>query len=690
MKRLTKIKGVVAAYALLAVPASGLWAAEVEHPPAALTSRLSEASFAPVTVRQLAHPRDLWINRRGLWERGINPDLFQKRLDLEARFMIPQSSDAPQAFMNRFKTFFTDLYGGLGMNGNLGSGRAASFVDPELGPLQIKGVGRTPMVGPKVDDFVHSHGGASVLEGIIEASWAGLLNYELPLGANPVLAVVETGTFTQWQDRVGGLLKEPRALIFREDPLRPAHFVSNPSVEGETAQARDSLRIQNALARLPYDLAESEKLEVQNFSSTQALLAEGLVAWEKRVASQYAAAYARKLYHGATSPSNIELSARALDFGTQTAINGYTQILTLEDEAPFGDESVFLRDLIQPVFANLREHLPTELKSSVPSNSQAMQIFKSHYNRFLNQEMIFLTGMPEILVEKASDSKPSHNLAAILLAFSRAGNDKVVHHTLKSFSMPKYQGQYDLGKILVTAAKAMGDANLLNSSLRELIPQVEVRQEFTQAYSVYLAQATLNAAKDGVNASALHQFVAESARVRNRSAKDLYRGWGQVAKIYWKWILSKALMNPKIITDFIDQTVAENRRTFRDTEKYQTVIRESNDLESGTLTRLLYDARSGEYSTVLRAYVAEGKWNLFGKTASETQAKGAVLEDSSGQSYGAKRGEHFVEFTIPKSNGIKIKNLKLKVNESIKLSGEFSDKLSGEFSGGECEGAFTY
>ena len=183
---------------------------------------LDPSSYEKVTARRLTKSRVLWVNFALLREMGIEvpPEgmtpAFEKKLLDALGYAIPQTSDDPTLFGSETKDFYADRYGGLGMNGNLGSGRAAS-----AGQVQIKGIGRTPMVGRKVEDFGHAHGGASASEGVQEGDLGRDSHIaRLPNGANRVLALLIDGNLHRSRRLEGAAI----AVVVRADPLRPAAF----------------------------------------------------------------------------------------------------------------------------------------------------------------------------------------------------------------------------------------------------------------------------------------------------------------------------------------------------------------------------------------------------------------------------------------------------------------------------------
>ena len=245
--------------------------------------------------------------------KGLTPALKKQILNSLA-YAVP-SENSPRSAFDRKKTkiFYADRYGGFGIGLNWGSGRSAS-----AGAFQLKGIGITPLLAAN-PGHGHSNGAVSLDEGIREAVW-GEVNQELPFGGNRVIAIIDKGTKTT--DKYGELQRD--VLIVRECAIRPAHFLAAEA--SEAAADKWPITEKERITYNSYLLVEALPHPVDGapFESTRE--AAGLLEYTRRVARQYAAAVALKLFHGATSPSNIEFSGRFVDYGVQTALSGYGHV----------------------------------------------------------------------------------------------------------------------------------------------------------------------------------------------------------------------------------------------------------------------------------------------------------------------------------------------------------------------------
>ncbi len=162
---------------------------------------LNEESYVRFKVRRLKNARVGWVNWALLREmgyevprEGMTPKFEKTLLDAWA-YVVPAPEIPSEHFTNVELTHYADRYGGSGGDAG-GSGRAGGE-----GLYQNKGSGRTPIAGPSPEGSLlsawswnpftlfknmktylsnkhHSHGGATLREGLAEASWAEILHRE--------------------------------------------------------------------------------------------------------------------------------------------------------------------------------------------------------------------------------------------------------------------------------------------------------------------------------------------------------------------------------------------------------------------------------------------------------------------------------------------------------------------------------
>lgn len=126
-------------------------------------------NYEQITAFRLKDAKILWYNKDLLEElgfkiasTGLTDDQQHKLLDIFA-----YSSNAKLSHelvdKDKSKILYADYYGGNGLNGNYGSGRAASS-----GQFQIKGM-PTPMIRKDSESNDHNSGTANILDGFREA-----------------------------------------------------------------------------------------------------------------------------------------------------------------------------------------------------------------------------------------------------------------------------------------------------------------------------------------------------------------------------------------------------------------------------------------------------------------------------------------------------------------------------------------
>ena len=239
-------------------------------------------------------------------------------------------------------TLFADRYKGTGMAKNEGSGRAAFLPTRNL---HIKGVGQTPLVKSEGNDFTHSHGGAPMREGFLEAIWGQVGDNLFTHGSTQVVAVIDAGDSTVWADGT----HEKRALIIRAGrQLRPAHLMT--SLFGAGTFGVD------AFLR---GVKDSGDLVSKNGVPDLAATMKKVIA---RHALTSAEQYRYRVLHGAISTSNLELDGSQLDLGTQTAQPRTAPIRVLAHGSKFGAEHEARASELQFVYDALRNTLPAREK----------------------------------------------------------------------------------------------------------------------------------------------------------------------------------------------------------------------------------------------------------------------------------------------------------------------------------------
>ncbi|MGK5085308.1 hypothetical protein WDW37_18635 [Bdellovibrionota bacterium FG-1] len=565
---------------------------------------LGEISYVPVHAKKLAHPKLLWLNLSYLHDNEIDiPQAPEARAEFETRVLdnfawgIP-SEDPPNAFLEGEREFFADRYGGGGLGFNFGAGRAAG-----KGKVQIKNLGRTPLVGNGMG-VSHSNGKGPFEEGPREAIW-GEINQDLPYGGNRVIALIDRGTITRYPDG----RDHPDILIVREDAVRPAHFMRAFHGKGPWTESEES-RLKDATQRL-----------LKDFSTRSAWL-----DYVQRIAKQYAAAFAARIYHGATSASNFQLNGGFIDYGTETAQPGYGKLKVLDHNEPAGETEEIKRELISRFRDEVVKQTTPEVLKRIPKEQDLTKHFDEEYANALSKEFLELTGIPSVLVSKTVERPAGRRLASILKKTARQG----ALEAMGRFNVPHQLTDFDLNRILTRLAQLNPkDVVAVKKVLKMEIPGVSndlLREDFATAYSNYYNEVEIEALSNGVRKTALQRFRAQAAKQLNQRRPELYR-WNlidQSEKLLAEYLRTG---NRDPVWKAIDDTIRNGKRPVSgshgvDLGPYETIIKTSTLPWEGTRIVELYDARLDRHRLRVETEVRQGAVALFG---------GSIHEDLMGE-----------------------------------------------------------
>ncbi|MEK6772335.1 MAG: hypothetical protein AABY64_00210 [Bdellovibrionota bacterium] len=564
-----------------------------------LVKILGKESYQAETIYKLAKPVLLYVDKEWLTENGYETrtqsvgEFERKFLDVLG-FAAPVAGESPLDFTKETKIFYSDYYGGDGIGNNRGSGRAAA-----TGQLQIKGIGQTKMVHEsEKTDKEHSSGTAGLYEGIIEVLASQIAHHELPFGANRVVALIATGTLTEFG--------EPRVLIVREDPLRPAHFIINDIPE-ELSREINRMRtvFTNIDKALPLPAGASPR-------SAEERIAMGVQEFIRRQSKLAAYSYANHFLHSAFSPSNVEISGAALDFGAFMALDGYTRAGRPEDNELNGDTNA-VESVLREFLESLRERLPVALQKLVPTIPEAVQFFRNIYVADLQYEMALLTGAPEELVKNMRKSAQFRDFANTLIQIARDGNDEIFNAFDGDL---KRTGTYNLEAILnkmsteLEAAQPLRSNKILaewfNQVLTSEIPNITVRKKLIEGYVDFVSQMGEEALKQGIAIPNMKKYMALASRIRNRSTPALMRRYSPGPRAAWKdkFAAFKETMDPQPIRQALENTIRNNRRTFHDAKPFTLVLQEKNN--GNYVERETYNLRTDK----IEKTILEKKINL--------------------------------------------------------------------------------
>lgn len=507
---------------------SGSWLEEAKKLP------LPPEQWVEVKAYKLKRARLVWINRNYFAQLGVNvpnpitPEFEALVLNAFA-YGVPSPQDPKEAFDKKKEVVGgSDRYGGWGLSSNSGSGRALTYSAKLPGQttpfiIQSKGVGRTPLVWEhaKAD---HANGVAHMDEAIKEAIYAQINTADLPLRSNQVIALIDRGT--ESTNSHGETMID--SLIIREFSVRPAHFMLLSGIESQPEETLKYL-----LINLPG--------KGNNLISRLGLYAEN-------IAHQFAIAYARRLYHGGPSPSNIELSGRWLDFGTESAHPGYgkMKIMNYSFVDPVGEFDGIKNSLITDFLEELSQRLEGEFHISPKDKEKIERRFNRQLQTSLAIGFIELTGIPTHIAEELAKTTEGKNFSSLLIKL--ATEDAAEY--IGKHKIPDQVSKYDINSLLTKLAQnPLITPKDMQPVVAQYLTDTEV-QKFITAYQTVIGFGVAFAKdKDFLN------NLKERAEQINKDLSVIYRAniFKPAAEVTKKY---QTTHNPQYIQNEIDRIVS--------------------------------------------------------------------------------------------------------------------------------------
>lgn len=282
---------------------------------------------------------------------------------------------------------WADRYGGAGIGGNGGSGRAALFSG-----MYLKGIGPTPLTGTTTHRY-HTNGEVPLREAVGETIFAELFAHELPWGAVRSEAIIDTLSNIQPPfdpDHEGPVICERRVLLVREPPLRPAHFERAAHFTGPEA-----LRGESDIRRIK----QNKKMVLRGFGAQR--IEASLREFWGRWCEQYAYLYVWRVAAGAPSPSNVALDGRLLDFGASASLPDWNATALFDGCPQIGHEFPRLLEFLRRFYAAQDD---VDLTRSQPKDAYVAALgdeCSRRYLRTVGVEMLRVAGLRRETVETA-------------------------------------------------------------------------------------------------------------------------------------------------------------------------------------------------------------------------------------------------------------------------------------------------
>jgi hypothetical protein len=576
--------------------ANDMMGAMFDGPPKLATTKLDPSAYVTTRVQKLANARIAYVNWDAIDEillgmgyanppTKLTPELTQAILN-KAGYAMPMAGEPEATYAQDFRDLFSIRYGGHWINYNFGSGRNGAG-----GVVDTKGIGRTTLVRPWSDGG-HASGTMHLAEAVHEAVWSNILNQELPFGANRVLFILTTGTNVDG-NREGAA---PRAIMVREDPLRPAYFQPNDGVYSnlmsealrDMHSAADQKRMTTVLPRLIESLPMPASLP-SNATPAEKLRA-GFLEFVDRSAYVYATGYARQIILSGVSTSNTQINGTALDFGATTSVIGYPKAKLSIGESPHGTTASLKSDLIIELADDLRRVLPPDLSAALPSNEELSERTDAQYAKRVLQGMLEMAGAPKEFSLEAVSAPKGRTFAKTVLKIAQAGNSwtQEVFHS----EMPSRLGRYNLERVL--NALVRGDDDLAKA-----LSNAELRERLQAGYADYRSVIEQIGAREGITPDSLRAYAETAVSTRNRGLFDVLSNPRKDKRLEDVQAKFSYVGDDNSVQTFVDKMVEKNVREFK-SAPFTLEVSDRSALREGKATRVTLDLKTGQVSSQAR------------------------------------------------------------------------------------------
>lgn len=425
---------------------------------------LPGTSFVSFEACRLRSPRLVW--RNGEAGAGLDP--------LDHAYCLPMPGESGDTYIDGDRTtYLGERYGGGGIGHNGGGVRCGL-----KGDIQVKGIGRNPLVGIGTDPW-HSHGGAVLQEGIREAVWGEVCHEALPFGGVRTLAIILTGTAVLAAATTGPQAL-PRALIVRESTLRPAHFIRAHAYRA--AEGRKLGGIVDTQRTAAAVLAFGSAMHALYGDATGA---GGLAACQRamatRFASQIASSLARRIFHGGLSSSNICLDGRWIDYGTPSTVSDYGRVIIARGMPDQWMQHLPLLDTLRDLDHALRKFLPPERARELLPIDAWLGHFSAQLGASRVDEFAMLCGIPRQDLCRLAPHLATALYAACMGIISQGNGEPFKLSPSHVADMPEKMGRYSLSAAIAAAA-AHGTPLASDQALRRVLPDRALRENFVKSY----------------------------------------------------------------------------------------------------------------------------------------------------------------------------------------------------------------
>lgn len=317
----------------------------------------------PVTAWGLERGELLWRSKRLDAECADDDNSFVARY----AYVLPGQEifEGVPLDQRRQLTLHIDRYGGDGLGGNTGSGRAGSN-----GRFQIKGIGRTPMVNP-YGDADHFAGDQNLIDAAYEVIVSEVLRQIMPSGVVECLGLICVGDGAA--NSIDGQVSRG-ALLVRRSVLRPAHLMRLRNMDRATA-LKDTAAVRQIC-----------KYFLSQFSDDAGLQAF-VGAFSRSAAQQFAFARLNGIAHMVLSPSNLSMDGAWLDLTNACAVPVGVNFASQPEHVGFYEESVRAREYAWEIAYTLNKFSGARVDPAF-----AVEEYDREYESWLHKSFLNLLG----------------------------------------------------------------------------------------------------------------------------------------------------------------------------------------------------------------------------------------------------------------------------------------------------------
>lgn len=326
-------------------------------------------------------------------------------------------------------TLYADRYGGDGLGGTLGAGRAGFL---PYGNLYLKGVGLTPLFRPaRVEDFPHSHGGVQINDCLGEAVFGEVNQHLLTQGSTRILAIIDQGDFIVYPNG----FTVPIALVVRSGmQLRPGYLLSR-QVRRDCSLLEIFKRITSATGQL---VKRRDALTSEQIPDIKATMLRIIDDHAQTVAELYR----WRMIHGAVTSSNMEMSGAMLDLTSQTSQPRTAPVcFLLEDYSFYGREHIDHATQLRAAYRALVGSIPREQRRLLNARSfNLVAEMQKVYWQHLQVQVLCAAGlkreMAELIRTKHADiAHRFSNTITRMCELRNPGNVEMARGTVEKVSV---------------------------------------------------------------------------------------------------------------------------------------------------------------------------------------------------------------------------------------------------------------